>query len=358
MPSGLEITAGQLRANDENWLTMFSRSLLGSAGGLIGLEPDADVQVWNQSHPAAAIAASLAPNLGYFGGALKLARIGALGKYGSWVDGLGAEWNPMLRFGTQEALRMAPFDAGRIAISSYYNGDTDSVAVDSLLNAGLSFGLGAGFGAFEAAGRPLLRKWGNVYDGSRLSPLQLQSRDLRRRLGEGVFDEETAKVANRQLDSWRLNIIGEKPAKGGVLFKKLENGGNLNDLNRALFKTTGETPGQMPIRIPLKGTEKAGQFTSEKELNLVKQKLGLTGDDWHDYVQHPRVINPRTADAKKNLEATLNRNMSRIGSNEWIAKEEDGLYVVAKRSVDEEHYFSFKTDEPKRFLDDGGMLKK
>ena len=144
MPSGLEITAGQLRANDENWLTMFSRSLLGSAGGLIGLEPDADVQVWNQSHPAAAIAASLAPNLGYFGGALKLARIGALGKYGSWVDGLGAEWNPMLRFGTQEALRMAPFDAGRIAISSYYNGDTDSVAVDSLLNAGLSFGLGAG----------------------------------------------------------------------------------------------------------------------------------------------------------------------------------------------------------------------
>ena len=37
MASGLEITAGQLRANDENWLTMFSRSLLGSAGGLIGL---------------------------------------------------------------------------------------------------------------------------------------------------------------------------------------------------------------------------------------------------------------------------------------------------------------------------------
>lgn len=358
MPSGLEITAGQLRANDENWLTMFSRSLLGSAGGLIGLEPDADVQVWNQSHPAAAIAASLAPNLGYFGGALKLARIGALGKYGSWVDGLGAEWNPMLRFGTQEALRLAPFDAGRIAISSYYNGDTDSVAVDSLLNAGLSFGLGAGFGAFEAAGRPLLRKWGNVYDGSRLSPLQLQSRDLRRRLGEGVFDADTAKEAERQLASWRLNIIGEKPAKGGVLFKKLENGGNLNDLNRALFKTTGETPGQMPIRIPLKGKEKTGEFTSEKELNLVKQKLGLTGDDWHDYVQHPRIINPRTVDAKRNLEATLNRNMSRIGSHEWIAKEEDGLYVVAKRSADEEHYFSFKTDEPRRFLDDGGMLKK
>ena len=112
-------------------------------------------------------------------------------------------------------------------------------------------------------------------------------------------------------------------------------------LNRALFKTTGETPGQMPIRIPLMGKEKAGEFISEKELNLVKQKLGLTGDDWHDYVQHPRVINPRTVDAKKNLEATLNRNMSRIGSHEWIAKEEDGLYVVAKRSADEEHYFSF-----------------
>lgn len=358
MPSGLEITAGQLKAQDENWLTMFSRSLLGSSGSLIGLEPDADVQAWDQSHPAAAMAAALAPNLGYFGGALKLARIGALGKYGSWVDGLGAEWNPMLRYGTQEALRMVPFDAGRVALSSYYNGDTDSVAVDSVLNAGLSFGLGAGFGAFEAAGKPLLRKWGQVYDGSRLSPLQLQSRDLRRRLAEEVFDPETTKEAERQLASWRLNIIGEKPEKGGVLFKKLENGGSLNDLNRALFKTTGETPGQMPIRVPLKGTEKAGQFTSEKELNLVKQRLGLTGDDWHDYVQHPRIINPRTADAKRNLEATLNRNMSRVGSHEWIAKEEDGLYVVAKRTEDQEHYFSFKTDEPKRFLDDGGMLKK
>ena len=92
---------------------------------------------------------------------------------------------PNAALGTQEALRLAPFDAGRIAISSYYNGDTDSVAVDSLLNAGLSFGLGAGFGAFEAAGKPFFESGETSMMEAGFSPLQLQSRDLRRRLGEG-----------------------------------------------------------------------------------------------------------------------------------------------------------------------------
>lgn len=357
MPGQLELLAGQYKSQDQNWLTMFARSLMGSAGGLIGMEAPADVQAWDQSHPTAALAASLGVGLGYTGGALKLARLGALGRYGTWVDNIGKEWNPILRYGSQEALRMLPFDAGRVGISAFSGGDTDSVAVDAVLNLGLSAGIGAGFGAFEAAGKPLLRKWGQVYDGSRLSPLQLQSRDLRRRFAEGVFDESTAKEAQRQLGQWRLGIIGEKQPQNGVLERALENGGNTKELNRALFNLTNDKPGQMPIRQPLLGTAKAGQFISEKELKLVSEKMGLA-DDWHDFVQHPRIVSPRTVDAKRNLEATLNRNMSRVGSDAWIAKEKDGLYVVAKRHPDQEHYFSFKTDEPTRFLDDGGMYKK
>jgi hypothetical protein len=356
MPTGLELLAGQYEAQDQNWASMFVKSMMGSAGELIGQEPGRDVSAWNETHPGAHLAASLVPNIGYFGGALKLGRIGLLGKYGTAVDNLGAGWNPILRYGTQEALRLAPFEASRMAITAASGGDTDSVAADIVLNAGLSAGLGAGFGIFEAAGRPLLKKWGQLYDGSRLSPLQLQSRDLRSRISK--FDPEQQQEALRQLEDWRVKIVGEEAPKEGVLSRSLENGGNTKELNRLLFDTTGKKgTGQHLVRKPVGGVEKRGEFGNKNELRNIQSQLELA-DDWHDFVQHPRFINPRTVDAKKNLEASLNRNMGRVGSDSWIAKESDGLYVGVKRSKDQENYFAFKTDDPKRFLDDGGMLKK
>ena len=357
MAGPLEFESAQYRQQlqgQPNYLEMFTRSLMGSAGGLLGIEKPVDVQLWDRQHPVAAMIGEFGMPLGYYGGALKAARIGALGKYGKWVDTVAESRNPILRYGAREALRIAPIEGLRIAASAAVpGGDVDETAMDVLLGTAISAGIGSGFGALEAAGKAVIKKFGGVYDGSRLAPPQVQIRDLRARIPN--MPEADRAQALTQLRQWENEIVQERPRGTKVLFRPLEQGDS-KALERLLFKP--KASGEHYVRYVSKGSTKAGRFATRAELDHELGKFDLA-DDWLDYAQHPRHVRPQTAEATRKLETTLAREMKPIGKDAWITKEaDDGLYVVAMRNKTGDGYLSFKTDDAKRFLGDGGWLTR
>jgi len=130
-----------------DWITSFSLSALESIPELIGHTPSQATQEFRQDNPWSGVGSELlgtaVPYLGWFKAAKSIPRLTkAVESVGKLSD------KPIISGALQEGMRLAPFEAGRVAVSQLPEslGGGDKSATDMATSAGLNLALGSGLG--------------------------------------------------------------------------------------------------------------------------------------------------------------------------------------------------------------------
>lgn len=334
-----------------NYLQGFLKSTVEGIPELIGLDPSQETQQWRNDNPVGGFVSEFATPVGYYAGALKLGR---LGRFGSAVERLGQSYGPFLGGAMREGARIAPFELGRVTLSALM-GDPEKTALDALIGTATSAGIGAFGGALEAAGRRVAAKWGSA---DPRAPIQVQARTLIDKLPD--LKGDTLALAQRQLRDWSFQIRQGQQPTGAAIQKPIAAGGAYPEaiarLNRLFKFGSGQKFSSQPLARTSKGLQ------TDAEIADATGRAGMP-QNWEFYTQFPRLVTLFGKEGRRVEKGAISAGMQQVSEDTWIAKERNGLYLMARRlkpgvpapgkQIPHSQWMLFKTDDPTKFASIG-----
>lgn len=353
-------------AQEMNWFEGATKSFINSMGpGLIGIKPAPEVQKWQAQHPLSTLGADLLGMAVPYGGWGKLAT--RVPKLGEAIRGLETSekmlTNPYRTAAAVEALRWTPFEAGRVGLSAAFGdpGSWKDTLGEAMINVPLAAGAGILLKGLSGAVRDssYARRMNQISEMfpefNKDGPPQLQLRQLIQiranrlaKIGDaGAATDTLMPVLDSLIGKNKIIIRAEVAQRMqgdkvlGNYLKPLENG-DRQELNRLFYRTAG--PGADT------NSRLLGEF---KDVDAVLKDFKVATDYPESYMQFPRVRAFNSDSAGQRTLSTVRKNMTPAGDNIWLAKEQDGLYMMALRAKGEtrsgDRWMIFKTDSPAVF---------
>lgn len=345
----VEILGGETEAG--NILTSFLSAL---GPEFIGMDTPGSVEAYRQQNPvrgfvsqgAGMLAPFLVPMAG--GGALGVrlaAKIPGLAKAVKFAE--MAE-HPIRAAAVKEAVQFAPLELARVGAGTVAGIATDDpgaglrVAKHAALDLAIIGGFGAGIGVLRGA-RPWPR---DVVEGEALLQeaipsfrLDWSAQEKLRALVAFAAEapaEAKAKVGEKTLDTALKALMQrvrvQEPGYRQAYVKSISFG--------AVEGAKGKNAAQaLGYRFQLGGEtgSTSRSFTigergfPNRVLMEEAEKLAGLPKDWEAYALYPRFVSARSDQGGKALRKSLVNNMQRVDSKWYIAQQENGLYVLAKR---------------------------
>lgn len=330
-------------------------------GGVVGLEhPNEGVREWQAEHPWLNLASELAGFGGFYGAGAKALKAT---KYRNVLKGLASGEKlaeaPFKTRALQEMALMAPIEASRQVVGAVagelgdYEGPTlGERGIEGALNTAFGGVVAGTLGKIASGGRKI-RLPESLRDLTTEDSFQVNLRKVRDSL-EGLSDSLeqnqvrglASDLENKIKSEWRENYITELADDPEKRF------GRLN----TLWKGTQNNP-SYTLNI-----NKDTGFKSLASLETVTQEVAEAVKEprWLEYAQFPRIVAPKSAQARAYVDDTLVKALSPVGDGWYLGKEKKGLYVLAKKIHEQEganRYLLFKTDNPGKFLPEQAHLK-
>jgi hypothetical protein len=348
-------------------------SAISSIPETFGVDPTARAVQFRRDHPWLGVGSELAGMAIPYTGWFKAAKgVGYLSKAGKAVEAVtgGVKASPVLTTALKSMAAVAPFEAGRTAISTMTGDNTGQIATDAATNLALAGAFGTVGGMIKSAGPrvpsvPEISKEVNLSD-----PIPLQLRKLKEAHAAGtVTNPDAAKYwINRYTDFVRREDprldLPDGTHKEIPFVGQLEGDVDTQRLNR-LFRTPRNATAVKGRRLVPEDFETDGSY------NDALAKSGLVGKE--DFIQFPRLVEA-TGKGVGHIESTVTSTLSQVSPDTWMAKEaNDGLYVMAKRveaadairgkkgvpGTEAQHkWVLFKTDSPSQFAPLGDAWTK
>jgi hypothetical protein len=341
-----------------DWGLAFGKSALESIPEIIGIKPTEDTLRYRANSPIGGFVSELlgmAVPYGMWAKGLSVAAKagirGATALEGLATGSAGFEArlasNPFLTGARAEAVRFAPFEAGRLAVSQVV-GDKSfgEMAFETSLNLGGAAAIGGGvakLGGLVKRPTPLREAIPGVDDST--NP-QLLLREL---TGRAVAQPELAPEVAKWVPDLELAARAETVPKGSV-YVHPEVSGPKDELER-LFEPGKTGPRDVDTLRPVAG-QGADTFPAEADWQSVFEKVGASPEDVASKMQYPRVVqvNPahemnRAAEGRRLpnegktlkdaewLEQSITKNMAPVGDGWFMVREpDDGMFVMAKKT--------------------------
>jgi hypothetical protein len=340
------------------------------------------------------MAGVVVPYGGWFAGAK---RIGSLVRLADKVSAI--EKSPFLSGAVREATMLAPFEVGRVAASQVLPWSTESFP-DAASAAAFDLALGSGVGgalhSFSAAGKRAARVPIPGLDLDAPAPLQLRKMKeiLAKHIAEGnvLTIEQQGAITNRikkmdqdarmeQAKSGKyvttINANEAVTRQVNDLFKIKTDDSTLKRRmfaagTKAGFSTEAEwrqaakwnflpdnfaETGRFFREITFKPTEKARKV-SEDIVRAIEEKSGkpFTPEEFQAAVDKT-VDSTRAVQRATDIDRELRAGLKGVGFGWLMGKEENGLYVLAKKTRGRfgegklsDRWVLFKTDQPGTYL--------
>lgn len=377
------------------WLGGFGKSALSGMTELVGVELPG-VAEWRQDNPTSGFASQLAgfavPYAGWFK-ATKLVK-----PFDRAIDSIGnLDKAPFLTGAAREAARFAPFEIGRLGASQVVG---DVPFPDMATDVALSLGAGAGIGGLlhglAAAGTRTPNVHRLMPGVDITAPLPLQLRKMREGLA-ALSPEDQARVLP-EIRKFEAAARAERADREKYVFSVNGRDGLTRTLN-SLFQTRGRAETVVDHRrfIHARDTEKYNAFPSDEAWKAEASAAGLP-ENFSELGQYFRSVSFRPsgrsdAIAKRAVELfndlqsgkitpesyqntvsrmaskdysssrataihrSLTSGLESLGDGWFLGKEQDGLFVMARKYAGAEtggspldKWVVFKTDRPGAFV--------
>lgn len=346
---------------ERTYIENLARSLVwNSTLGLFGLDsPDEDLREWQAENPKMNLATELVP-LG-FGTVKAMSALAKTPKYGAWAKGLAkaekvAE-HPFLAKAAQETALLAPVEFGRQAIG-YGIQEATGLEGDSLGERALTATLDTGFGGLVGGTIGLISSAGKrvklPQQLAELSAADSWQQNLRkaRQVLRDTADPEVAREVENVV--WKLERQIKEGARQNMVSSLGDGSDNVVKNLNSIFRGTHE------IKSRMLSMNRDFGFSSLKELDATMKDLKATGvlpDDWLEYSQFPRLVSASSESAAKRVDIQITNALPDVGEGWKMAKEKDGLYVLARKTGKNGQWFVTKTDNPGKFVKNAGQLQ-
>lgn len=326
--------------------------------GALGIDhPYEEVREWEAEHPVISTLGDIAGMAAVTTKGMSLLRPTA---YGKWASGLAKAENainkPFLSKFASEAALMAPVEAGRQALGYGIQEALDLEGpgiADRSVNAivdTLAGGLIAGGIAKIASGGKRIRLPAQLKDLSAEDSWQVNLRKARE-----VWKNTEDAAQRGEIEKVIWNLEGKiKNETRDNFISPLENDStrlaNLNTLMRGSDKFTSKIFAANP----------GVGFKSLKELDDTLEAMKaekVLPEDWLEYSQFPRLVSAKPGRNQSFMKNTIEETLDDVGNGWRMAKERDGLYVIARKMDPEgSRWFITKTDSPGKFMPEQGAL--
>lgn len=379
-----------------DWTWAFGRSALESIPELIGIEPSEGTLNWRANNPWSGLASELVGMAVPYTGWMRAARgIKGLETVAKGIEASKLE-RPFLSMAGAEAVRLAPFEIGRVGVSQIV-GDKPlgEMALDAGLNLTLGAGLAGGIGVIGAAGSKV-RGLADVVPGiEATAPPQLLLRQLDE-LAPRARPEDA-----EQLFGFSSKLDNMARAETAPRYVSKEVAGQKDELEK-LFRPTSE-PGTVLQKRRLVSGADPDAFATPEAWQQAAADAGLDPTQISRDMQYPRVVSfskekdlealakwdrknevraaaadllgqdftpgkapsPATRVAER-TEKSITQNMEPVGDG-WFVKQEpdNGMFIMAKKydgllgqASPADKWLLFKTDRPGRFVKKSDLYGK
>lgn len=359
-------SSGNQTFDESNPVSSFLKDVAWNAtAGMFGHQPDPnasqfqhDVAGFQEQHPGWDVAAALGGGAGFYGAGIHA--LEEIPKFNAVLDGLGTG-DTMASGAARTAATVAPIELGRIGGAALTGGDVKQTAEEGAADTVLSLGLGGVGGMLRSGGstEKSLSKLGLNIDMK--DPPQVHLKAMQDSLASGEIHEDDQPAARAIVGDMKEAILSEELGKGDKYVKDLEQG-DAQPINR-LFQT-GSTPDSKQPDVVRKRFIASGRDFSDPA--SAEEALKATGvSDDLDAVQFPRMLAFNSEGSAKVVQRTIEENLTSIGDKEYLGKEPDGLYVMAKKvqgesgiSSADDRWSLFKTSDPQRFSSNAEWAEK
>jgi hypothetical protein len=333
------------------FLTSFWSAL---APEFIGREPSSAVQAYRRRHSGRGTASHLAGSILPFAipifwkGALGLklaARLPGLARAVTWAE---AAHHPVRAAAVKEAARFAPLELARIGGSAVAGDPREGVAErawSTTKHAALDLSLFAGFGGAVGLlrhARPFPR---DLVEGEALVQEAIPGYNLRWSPQQKLRTLLALKTGGDKEVLTRLAGVPDTVAAGlaktirkqephhRIAYVKSIAFGAMDEVSGKAAATAlsrrfalGVTPGS---RTSLFRVGKGG--VKDRATLEALEELAELPNDWEAFAMFPRFVELLTDNAAKGFRNTILRNMQRVDSKWYVAQQDNGLYVLAKK---------------------------
>ncbi len=342
-----------------DWFSSFAQSGVASMGELVGITPSETLLKWRAQNPGAALLSEIGgmavPYAGWFKATQSVKRVDEA------INAIGdLRKAPFLTGVARDAVRFAPFEAGRV-VASQFIGDKslETMAGQAALN--LAIGSGASGliqGIVSAGTRALpLSKLAPGIDIT--TPRQIQQRFLQQVVDEGGGKGPNADALQYTLEKLRSASRAETLPPGTKYVQGLEGGqaskSQLHGLNQ-LFTNARSKGGFTRQRL----VQSPSDFRGQGVWQTYVEKIGLP-KNFEDLGQYYRAISFRgkgAAQTAGRVNAVITKALGNVGDGWFLGRESDsGLFIMARKVAGAQNkagpgdgWLIFKTDQPGSFV--------
>lgn len=275
-----------------DWWGSFAKSAVEAVPELVGVTPSEDTQRWRNSNPFSGFASQIPGMVVPYAGWMKAARgIKSLETMAKAAEATRLE-KPFTAVAKAEAIRLAPFEIGRVAASQVI-GDKPltEMATEAAINLSIGSALMGGLETFRAAGK-VARSGTELLGGiNPTTPSQLMLRKVDEMLPDAGDAAPALQDLGFRLDSIVRNETAERYVDSGISGKR-------NELDR-LFRPG--ISGAVEKRRLTTG-DSADTFTRTEDWQNFVAQAGVDPATFSRNVQYPRLISfSKAADEDKLL---------------------------------------------------------
>ena len=333
-----------------DYLSGLTQSIASAMGPeMIGQEPLAGASAFREENPIAGATSQLLSPLADYGMAFKgIHAAEELPAFGKFMDTAFGTGDSILSGAARGGAEMGAIEGARVAGSAATGGDTGQTAEEGAFDVGAGMAFGGLGGMFRAGGKsaPSLEKLGLGLD-MRDAP-QVQMKTMKDSLASGEIAKEDQPSARAILGDMKEAILSED-VKGGKYVGSLIDG-DAEPINK-LFKPQGDSDSPVVVKRFIPSGKDFGDATSAED---ALASAGIAND--LDAVQYPRLIAFNSDKGAASVEKSISENLTGVAPGEFLGKEEDGLYVYAKKVLgapdaptEGDRWLIAKTSDPQRF---------
>ena len=324
--SKLQAATSAPKPSSNSFVEGFFSSALSASGELFGMSPTLDAEKFRAENPGLGLVSEFISPIGIYGAAAKLSKLPkAAKKLEDIYQAAGGISAPLRAGALREMARFAPLEVARLGTGAVISDDYPALVGDVALSTGLAGAFGAVGGAFAAAGRKSSL-------ASALKPPpgvdQRQLATFQYRAGLEALEKAPAEKPRYQL--WahikRDEVFDEAAPKaasptmevGGVLTQGAFRG------SRIFSTFYGKGTSLNSRRFNLK------DFGDEKKLSETLGRLGLDRDAVAKWMVQPRLVTAVDQQGANRARSAY-ADMAEVAPGIAVAKEKDGLWLVARR---------------------------
>lgn len=330
-----------------DWMVAFGRSAFESIPELVGITPSQDTLRFRAEYPGAGFVSELAGMAVPYGAWFKAARgIKSIERLATAAEA-GLSESPFIAAAKATAIREAPFEVGRVALSPFV-GDKPltEMGTEGALNLALGSALGGTISLIGAAGRAA-RPLREILPGvDEVAPPQLLLRKIDEMLPT-VQGDDLARLVDSQV---KLDQLARSETAPRYVDRQIS--GKSDELN-ALFKPVVKGPLEKR-KLTSGPIEELETFNSEDAWRAVVKEAGLDPTRVGRDMQFPRVISFKRVDL--GVKAVEAKPVYYHGTNKEFEAFDPGQLKSASGSRDALGFYftedpevaSFFADSPKR----------